>query len=158
VGRHAGVTQPSRTTYVRRRSIRTEQRQKTLDQSAADAVCQCLRVHGAGSIHSISLCRIDRETESSTRAGPSGRIRYRRLAQERRPDPSLGLMLIVRETSQFEIVACGLTAVGKRDDVMDFDEPALGAPASCSNERTLPAVPSPDRTSHRRGYVPRAWM
>jgi hypothetical protein len=57
-------------------------------------------------------------------------------------------------TSQGNIAGARLATHGKWNDVVELQEPALGAAALRSDERTLSAVPAPDNALDRSGDVP----
>ena len=54
--------------------------------------------------------------------------------------------------ARFAIVGCA--SGGIRDEVVEFDEARLGAPAHAADKRALPAIALPDGPSHRGRNVP----
>ena len=71
-----------------------------------------------------------------------------------RTEPSVGLVLIVGPTSELNVTDDGRSALGKRHYVMKLEEPALRASSPRTDERALPIVACPDRSSHRCRDVP----
>jgi hypothetical protein len=57
-------------------------------------------------------------------------------------------------TSQLNVLDYGRSAIRKRHEVMKLEEPALGTASPRTDERALPMVACPDRSSHRCRAVP----
>ena len=64
----------------------------------------------------------------SARSGPS-RVRDRLLANERRAKILVRLMRVVGLAAQLHVSRRRLTTLGKRDDMVEFQEPSFTAPA-----------------------------
>jgi hypothetical protein len=60
----------------------------------------------------------------------------------------------VGPTSQLNVLDYGRSAIRKRNEVMELEEPALRASSPRTDERALPIVACPDRSSHRCWDVP----
>jgi hypothetical protein len=78
-----------------------------------------------------------------------------RLARDQRPEKLLRLELVVRAAAQGQISGARFTACRERNNVVEFQEAALGAPPSSPDERALAGIAGPHDSLHGGGDVPR---
>jgi hypothetical protein len=61
----------------------------------------------------------------------------------------------VRPAAELQVLARRATALSERDNMVEFEEPAFGAPTCRPGKRALAVIPLPHLTPDRRWHVTR---
>src|SRR5450759_86148 len=119
----------------------------------AATVCNTLKVSKGRRSQTKGLCaRILRLGSNSVR---TEYVVALLLSQQQQPEVSLRFIHVVGAAAELQVRACRLSALGERDHVVKFEEPALGATTRRPEKRALTTVALPHLTPDGRRHMAR---